>query len=114
MSSSGVNVNYGDLSALAQQLANLRGEFQKGDDAIAPLLATITDDGLRSKLSSFAENWSHKRDELLTHLDQVAGFAKEAAAAYRGVDEAYAEGFARAGRPSGPVSPPTGIPPRRP
>lgn len=93
MSGDGFAVDYVALGELAQQLANLRGEFEQGDDALAPLLGALSHDRLRDELSRFAENWSDKREGIVERLDQVAGLAQAAADAYRGIDEAYAAGF---------------------
>ncbi len=87
MSANGFTVAYTELGELAQKLANLRGEFDKGSDAIGPLLHALSDDELRRELSQFATNWSEKRAELTKRLDEVAGFAKAAADTYRGADE---------------------------
>lgn len=97
MSSSGFLVDYHALGNLGQQLANLRGEFKKGDGAIAPLLATISDGGLRGALRDFTTNWSDERAKLVENLDKAAGFATQAADAYRKVDEALAHSYAPPG-----------------
>lgn len=101
MSGDGFTVDYVALGDLAQQLANLRGEFEQGDDALAPLLGALSHDGLRGRLGDFAENWSDKRQGIVERLDQVAGFAQAAADAYRGIDEAYAVGFGDAAAEAG-------------
>ena len=97
MSDSGFMVDYAALGDLGQQLANLRGEFSKGDDAIAPLLATISDDDLRNALRDFTSNWSDERGKLVENLDKAAGFAIQAAGAYRKVDEGLACGCTSGG-----------------
>jgi hypothetical protein len=84
-------VNYVKLGTLGQQLANLRGEFSRGHDAIGPLLGTISDGELRGKLKDFTDNWSNERAKLVEHLDKAAGFAITAAACYLKVDVALAQ-----------------------
>lgn len=101
MSADGFTVDYVALADLAQQLANLRGEFEKDEEAIQPLLGTLSDQELKKKLSEFAKNWSEKKYSIVHQLDKVAGLAKSAADAYCGVDEAYAEGFSGAGATGG-------------
>jgi len=96
MSGDGFTVDYVALGDLAQQLANLRGEFEQGDDALGPLLGALSHDRLRDKLRDFADNWSDKREGIVERLNQTAAFAQSAADAYRTVDEAYATGFADA------------------
>lgn len=99
MSANGFTVAYTELGELAQKLADLRGEFDKGSDAIDPLLHALSDDDLRRELSQFARNWSDKRAQLTKRLDEVAGFAKAAADTYRAADEEGAAAFSgRAGR----------------
>jgi hypothetical protein len=83
-------VDYLRLHALGQDLANLRGEFQQGHEAIAPLLGTISDGDLRGKLEGFTDNWSHERTKLIERLDKAAGFSMSAADCYRQLDEALA------------------------
>jgi len=93
MGAEGFEVDYVTLADLGQQLANLRGEFSKGDDAVAPLLGTISDGGLRDKLRDFAENWSDKREGIVKRLDQAAGFATAAAKTYADADAGGAAAF---------------------
>jgi hypothetical protein len=90
---SGFTVDYDGLTGFGQGLANLRGEFSAGTDAMSPLLAAVSDQGLRAALKSFVDNWSRDRDRLDEDLDKAAGFAVEAAAAYREVDTALAGGM---------------------
>ncbi len=66
----GFAVDYEGLAALGQQLAELRGELENGEDAIGPLLGTGSDDQLRGKLSEFAENWSEKRYSVTRQLER--------------------------------------------
>ncbi|MET0902341.1 MAG: hypothetical protein ABWZ52_03800 [Acidimicrobiales bacterium] len=101
MSGDGFTVDYVTLASLAQQLANLRGEFEEGDDALQPLMGTLSNDHLRDKVHDFAENWSDKREGIVERLNQVAGFARAAADAYREIDAAYAAGFDDACAPGG-------------
>ncbi|HET9060831.1 MAG TPA: hypothetical protein VFN61_12985 [Acidimicrobiales bacterium] len=82
----GFTVDYDGLRTFGQGLANLRGEFSAGEDAISPLLATLSDGGLRSALKSFVDNWSDERRKLDADLDRAAGFAVEAAAVYDRTD----------------------------
>lgn len=84
--SNGFVVDYEGLMNLGQQLANLRGEFSKGSDAIGPLLGTISDSGLRGALDSFTTNWSWERAKLTENLNKAAGFAVEAATVYQKTD----------------------------
>jgi hypothetical protein len=84
-------VDYLRLATLGQQLANLRGEFNAGHDAIGPLLGTLSDGNLRAKLQDFTNNWSDERAKLTEHLDKAAGFAITAAACYLKVDETLAQ-----------------------
>ena len=93
MGGSGFLVDYDSLMNLGQQLANLRGEFSAGADSIAPLLGTISDSGLRGALHSFTTNWSDERAKLVDTLDRSAGFAIEAATAYRTGDTDSAQIF---------------------
>jgi len=93
----GYTVDYRTLGDLGQQLANLRGEFDRGKGAIEPLLGTISDPGLRSKLNDFAKNWSDKRDAIIKKLDQAAGFATAASRTYADVDEGGAAAFSGPG-----------------
>ena len=86
MSDGGFVVDYDGLMNLGQQLANLRGEFNKGSDAVGPLLATISDSELRAALNNFTTNWSWERAKLVDNLNKAAGFAVEAATMYRKTD----------------------------
>ncbi|MDP9072370.1 MAG: hypothetical protein M3N68_14015 [Actinomycetota bacterium] len=70
MGADGFAVDYEGLAALGQQLAELRGELENGEDAIGPLLGTGSDDELRGKLSEFAENWSEKRYSVTRQLER--------------------------------------------
>jgi hypothetical protein len=93
MSALGFSVDHKELGELGQQLANLRGELTQADDAIGPLLGTISDAGLRHKLTDFAKNWSEKRAQIITRLDQTSGFAVAAAETYREADTSGAASF---------------------
>jgi hypothetical protein len=97
MGADGFTVDYQTLGDLGQQLANLRGEFDRGQDALGPLLDTISDDGLRSKLVDFTKNWSDKKEGITKRLNEAATFAIGAAGAYRDVDESGAQAFSAAG-----------------
>lgn len=93
MGADGFSVDHHGLARLGRQLADLRAELRLGDEAIRPLLATISDDDLRRKLSEFAENWSDKRDLMMKSLDEASTFATQAAATYAAADKAGADGF---------------------
>ncbi len=97
MSAEGFRVAYNELGELAQKLANLRGEFDKGEDAIGPLVGALSHDDLRRELSQFAANWSDKRADIIKRLDEVSGFAKAAADTYRAADEGGAAAFSGRG-----------------
>lgn len=94
----GFVVDYDGLMTFGQRLANLRGQFSAGADAIGPLLATISDPSLRSALNGFATNWSDERAKLDTNLEKAAGFAVEAAQAYQKGDTVSAQIFSGGGR----------------
>lgn len=89
----GFVVDYEGLSSFGQRLANLRGEFDAGAEAIGPLLSTISDGGLRAALNGFVTNWSDERAKLDENLSKAAGFASEAAAAYQRGDSVTASMF---------------------
>ena len=91
--SGGFVVDYDGLMAFGQGLANLRGEFAKGSDAIEPLLATVSDGNLRAALKDFTNNWSDERAKLQNNLDKAAGFAVEAAQVYKHGDDVTASSF---------------------
>ncbi len=97
MSDDGFTVDYKALNELGQQLANLRGEFNRGDDALKTLLDTLSDDDLKRKVKDFADNWSEKKYAITSQLDSAAGFAISAARVYRDTDEAIAKGYTKAG-----------------
>lgn len=97
MSADGFAVDYRKLAEVAQSLADLRGELAQGADAVAPLLGTLSHDGLRRELAAFAKNWSDRKADITKRLDQVAGFARAAAIAYRSADEGGAAAFSGAG-----------------
>jgi len=108
MSDGGYTVDYVTLGDLAQQLVNLRGEFDKGAGALDPLIAAVGHDGLRDKLRDFATNWSDRKDGVTKQLDSVAGFAKAAADVYRQTDEGLRDGFKGQGPSPAPAPSPTG------
>lgn len=93
MGDDGFTVDYKALNELGQQLANLRGEFKRGDDALSKLLREISDGDLRSKLKDFTDNWSDKKYAITSQLDSAAGFAISAARVYRDTDEVFEKGF---------------------
>lgn len=99
-----INVNYTTLSDLAQQLASLRDEFKNSsglEHYVTDAMVGITHENLRDKLGRFNNGWSDRRSSIIGVLDQTAGFARQAADAYRSLDEESAV-------PSTPASPPAG------
>ena len=99
--SDGFSVDYVALGVLAQKLADLRGEFDKGADAVRPLMGAVGDDELRSKLEDFATNWSDRKEQVTKQLDSAAGFAKAAADCYRDTDNGLRDSFAGQSAPPG-------------
>ena len=86
-------VDYDRLAQLGQQLANLRGEFKAGHDAIGPMLGTVSDSELRSRLKGFTDNWSDERAKLSGRLEKASLFAVRAAACYLKADVTLAGGW---------------------
>jgi hypothetical protein len=97
VSNTTTDVDYATLGDLGTQLGNLKGEFNAGDSAISPLLATISDGGMRAALQDFTNNWSDARRKLSNNLEQASSFAVAAGHAYRDVDETNAAVYANGG-----------------
>jgi ABC-type transporter Mla subunit MlaD len=90
VSAEGFSVDYGFLGDLAQKLADLRGEFERGADALEPVIRAAGHEELGARLREFTANWSDRRDQVVGQLDSAAGFARQAADVYRQTDEALA------------------------
>ena len=84
------------IGQLSRSLAGLRDEFAS--------LTRVTDvgpaagnAGLESVLSDFASNWSSKRDELISDLNELSGLSAQAVAAYQKTDDTLTHALTDAG-----------------
>jgi hypothetical protein len=84
------SVDYEALDDHGMQMGALRDEFQGIEDNTSSYADAVGHGGVLDKLSTFASNWSEKRDELAEGLDGVSQCASGAAGAYCEVDTDYA------------------------
>ena len=93
------------IGKMSRSLAGLRDEFSS--------LTRVTDvgpaagnAGLESVLSDFSSNWSNKRDELVSDLNELSGLSAEAVAAYTKTDTTLTQALTNAGHGQHPPSQP--------
>ena len=86
----GFVVDHLRLGDLADKLRWLDSQLVGTGAEFAPLLATLSDQGLRGAVDRFATNWSHERARLEATLEKAATLAGEAAALYGDADAASA------------------------
>ena len=74
------------IGQMSRSLAGLRDEFSSLT-RVADVGPAAGNAGLESVLSDFASNWSNKRDELVSDLNELSGLSARAVAAYRRTDD---------------------------
>ena len=83
-------VDYDALDQHGVQLGSLRDEFRGIEDNTSSYAGAMGHGGVTDRLSTFASNWSEKRDELAEALDGLSQCASGAAGAYCQVDTDWA------------------------
>lgn len=91
--SNGYTVDYVALGDMAGVLMGLKDEFGGVEDQIDGYRPAMGHDGVSDALGSFSSNWSDDRRKILEKLENVAGFASQAATCYADTDQAICDGL---------------------
>lgn len=90
------SVDYHALGDVGDTLTNLTGEFGGAEDGVDGYKGDVAHEEVMDALGDFASNWSDDRGEIVEKMENVAGFAKQAATAYGDVDTQLADGYTNA------------------
>jgi hypothetical protein len=81
-----INVDYDALGDMAGRLLGLKGEFDDAETTMDGYSDAIDHGDLSGELSSFATNWSDKKKDVGSRIEEVSGMASGASECYGGAD----------------------------
>ncbi|MGH9137629.1 MAG: hypothetical protein ACRD0G_11365 [Acidimicrobiales bacterium] len=103
--SNGFLVDYDALGDMAGVLSGLTDEFGGVEDQIDGFRGATGHDGVADALGDFSSNWSDDRGELVEKMENVAGFAQQAASCYADADQQICDGLVVEPAPAPPSTP---------
>jgi hypothetical protein len=81
-----IKVDYDALSDMAGRLMGLKQEFDGAETTMEGYGDALDHGDLSGELHTFATNWSDKKKDVGTRIEEVSGMASGASDCYRGVD----------------------------
>lgn len=89
----GFTVDYDALDHLGDSLVTLADEFDAMRDNMDEYADAVASDEVAEKLDRVAKNWSDDRADIAEAMENAAGYATQAAAAYRDLDTGLASEY---------------------
>jgi hypothetical protein len=92
-----LNVSTSMLTDVGHSLGTLKNEFEQSTTVVDSFRGFIGSGELADALGDFASDWSKKRDELCSLLEELGKIADSAAKTYDGIDQHLADALLKAG-----------------
>lgn len=89
----GFTVDYDALDQMGDSLQTLANQFDGMRDTMDEYADAVASDDVADKLDRVAKNWSDDREEIVETMENAAGYATQAAAAYRDADMGLASEY---------------------